>query len=362
MNNGSSYAGSRSGFASPLDHRKPPPPVPHSIVGLRRSSSSVTPTSVLRPQSPPKTPLRMTVNGSAVFSATTTSASSNTLQQREHRKLDRSYSEPVDRRPAGQAAAVQQAPQNSSRYKTELCRPFEESGTCKYGDKCQFAHGGHELRTLARHPKYKTELCRTFHTTGFCPYGPRCHFIHNSEESRKSLINNLNPGQPNDITHHQQTRPKALSIGSFGSLGSAGELSPPSSPMYDDAFGNYPLTPASSTCNTAFAFSHDFASLVTSPSVKSGVVQAGFPAFGGSQPTLMSSPFSALSIAGSETAFPFPPARVGGIFEGPPSPVDSLGSELDTISVNGSPGQASCNSPIGRLPIFNQLANPRDGE
>ncbi|XP_032227228.2 mRNA decay activator protein ZFP36L2 isoform X3 [Nematostella vectensis] len=74
--------------------------------------------------------------------------------------------------------------QNSSRYKTELCRPFEESGTCKYGDKCQFAHGYHELRQLARHPKYKTELCRTFHTIGFCPYGPRCHFIHNADEKR----------------------------------------------------------------------------------------------------------------------------------------------------------------------------------
>lgn len=73
---------------------------------------------------------------------------------------------------------------NSSRYKTELCRPFEENGFCKYGDKCQFAHGGVELRTLNRHPKYKTELCRTFHTIGICPYGPRCHFIHNAEESR----------------------------------------------------------------------------------------------------------------------------------------------------------------------------------
>ena len=77
---------------------------------------------------------------------------------------------------------------NSSRYKTELCRPYEESGSCKYGDKCQFAHGMHELRNLSRHPKYKTELCRTFHTIGYCPYGPRCHFIHEEEPgSGKSL-------------------------------------------------------------------------------------------------------------------------------------------------------------------------------
>ncbi|XP_077142001.1 uncharacterized protein LOC143806006 [Ranitomeya variabilis] len=72
----------------------------------------------------------------------------------------------------------------ASRYKTELCRTFHESGSCKYGSKCQFAHGAGELRGLNRHPKYKTELCRTYHTIGFCPYGSRCHFIHNAEEQR----------------------------------------------------------------------------------------------------------------------------------------------------------------------------------
>lgn len=92
----------------------------------------------------------------------------------------------------------QQQQPNSSRYKTELCRPYEENGVCKYGDKCQFAHGNKELRTLQRHPKYKTELCRTFHTTGFCPYGPRCHFIHNSEESKQHIFNTLKATVPNN--------------------------------------------------------------------------------------------------------------------------------------------------------------------
>ncbi|XP_030599446.1 mRNA decay activator protein ZFP36L1 [Archocentrus centrarchus] len=73
-------------------------------------------------------------------------------------------------------------PHISTRYKTELCRTYEESGACKYGAKCQFAHGMDELRGLNRHPKYKTEPCRTFHTIGFCPYGARCHFIHNADE------------------------------------------------------------------------------------------------------------------------------------------------------------------------------------
>jgi len=67
---------------------------------------------------------------------------------------------------------------SSARYKTELCRAFSEHGACRYGDRCQFAHGRHDLRAVARHPKYKTDLCRTYHSTGLCPYGPRCHFIH----------------------------------------------------------------------------------------------------------------------------------------------------------------------------------------
>lgn len=95
----------------------------------------------------------------------------------QHRRLERTQSAPSP------SAAVAATSVNTSRYKTELCRPYEEFGVCKYGDKCQFAHGPNELRTLARHPKYKTELCRTYHTVGFCPYGPRCHFVHNQDEA-----------------------------------------------------------------------------------------------------------------------------------------------------------------------------------
>ena len=71
---------------------------------------------------------------------------------------------------------------NSSRYKTELCRQFIENGGCKYGEKCQFAHGMDDLKDVNRHPKYKTDYCKTFHSKGFCPYGPRCHFIHELNE------------------------------------------------------------------------------------------------------------------------------------------------------------------------------------
>ncbi|XP_015921719.1 mRNA decay activator protein ZFP36L1 isoform X2 [Parasteatoda tepidariorum] len=145
------------------------------------------------------------------------------LVSREHRKLDRSVSEPVSQQ------TTRPVQSNSSRYKTELCRPFEENGTCKYGDKCQFAHGQGELRNLTRHPKYKTELCRTFHSTGFCPYGPRCHFIHNSEDSKKCLLNNLQSSNSIPVNGHSPSKQaKDYDICAF-SIGSAGELSPTNS-------------------------------------------------------------------------------------------------------------------------------------
>ncbi|CAH0386017.1 unnamed protein product [Bemisia tabaci] len=144
----------------------------------------------------------------------------------QHKRLDRSHSEPISRTPANV---------NATRYKTELCRPYEENGGCKYGDKCQFAHGFHELRSLSRHPKYKTELCKTFHTSGFCPYGPRCHFIHNADETRA-------------LAPRESRKPKP---GPFylpaapGSL--ADSLSPP--PSISSV-----SPPPSATANTAFSF------------------------------------------------------------------------------------------------------------
>lgn len=124
---------------------------------------------------------------------------------------------------------------------TELCRSWEELGSCRYGSKCQFAHGREELRPVQRHPKYKTEVrmckrnkqiqlqalvlqlihicllwcmlysrqtrknyisvlqvCRTFAQTGTCPYGTRCRFIHHDaslaslKSSRDSSSASLN--------------------------------------------------------------------------------------------------------------------------------------------------------------------------
>ncbi|XP_020504961.1 cysteine three histidine 1 [Labrus bergylta] len=75
----------------------------------------------------------------------------------------------------------------STRYKTELCTSYSATGFCKYAERCQFAHGLHELHVPFRHPKYKTELCRSYHTTGYCYYGNRCLFVHSATEQRPAV-------------------------------------------------------------------------------------------------------------------------------------------------------------------------------
>uniref|UniRef100_A0A8C3STV8 mRNA decay activator protein ZFP36 n=1 Tax=Chelydra serpentina TaxID=8475 RepID=A0A8C3STV8_CHESE len=159
------------------------------------------------------------------------SSSPTALLNKENKFRDRSFSENGERSQHLMQQLQQQAgkggggaPINSTRYKTELCRPFEESGACKYGEKCQFAHGFHELRSLTRHPKYKTELCRTFHTIGFCPYGPRCHFIHNADERRPAPGGGTAaPAAP----HHHPHPPPPHPAGSTGDLRAFAPRDPP---------------------------------------------------------------------------------------------------------------------------------------
>lgn len=92
-----------------------------------------------------------------------------------------------DHSPAKREAAHEpssETPTKQNLYKTELCRNWMETRQCRYGPKCQFAHGEDELRGLLRHPKYKTEICRSFHTSGKCSYGNRCRFVHSANEMR----------------------------------------------------------------------------------------------------------------------------------------------------------------------------------
>uniref|UniRef100_A0A8C0XN15 mRNA decay activator protein ZFP36 n=1 Tax=Castor canadensis TaxID=51338 RepID=A0A8C0XN15_CASCN len=199
--------------------------------------------------------------------------------------------------------------------------PFEESGTCKYGEKCQF---------------YKTELCRTFHTIGFCPYGPRCHFIHNADE-RRPRHPGARPGTcPRPKLHH------SLSFSGFPS----GHHQPPGgleSPLLLDSPTSRTPPPcaacsAASCANNAFAFGPELSSLITAP----------LPA--GAAPP--SPPFSfQLPRRLSESP----------VFDAPPQPPDSLSDRDSYLSGSLSSGSLSGSEspsldPGRRLPIFSRLS------
>ncbi|KAK7883256.1 hypothetical protein WMY93_029430 [Mugilogobius chulae] len=120
----------------------------------------------------------------------------------------------------------------SNRYKTELCRGFQETGSCKYGNKCQFAHGEAELRGLYRHPKYKTEPCRTFYNFGYCPYGSRCHFIH--EEKLGGGQAKLQRQTVTTATSTQNPRHQLRQSLSFAGFLHSRSSPPPAFPSFND--------------------------------------------------------------------------------------------------------------------------------
>ncbi|XP_033504622.1 mRNA decay activator protein ZFP36L1-like [Epinephelus lanceolatus] len=246
---------------------------------------------------------------------------------KENHFRERSYSELGDRLWSSTQVCMGGSGQvNSSRYKTELCRPFEENGTCKYGDKCQFAHGMHELRSLSRHPKYKTELCRTFHTIGFCPYGPRCHFIHNAEERR---------GPPPLSAFNKMERPRLQHSFSFaGFPSSSGQQDSPTSVTPPPMFSNEDLTEWQSN---PFAYSSQELASLFGPS-------SGPPPMSEHQGLTPPSPTAPCL---------FQPAS-----ESSPSPPDSLSDQEGYQSSLGS--QSGSESPLldpsRRLPIFSRLS------
>lgn len=83
----------------------------------------------------------------------------------------------------------------SPKYKTEMCKNYSEMGYCPYYERCQFAHGYHDLAfsqalldRFARLGSRQTR-CKNFWKTGQCAYGLRCQFIH--YEVSKDTINFL---------------------------------------------------------------------------------------------------------------------------------------------------------------------------
>uniref|UniRef100_A0A8C1KII5 mRNA decay activator protein ZFP36 n=2 Tax=Cyprinus carpio TaxID=7962 RepID=A0A8C1KII5_CYPCA len=248
----------------------------------------------------------------------------------------------------------------SSRYKTELCRTFAERGVCKYGGKCQFAHGPEELRDLNRHPKYKTEPCRTFHSIGFCPYGIRCHFVHNAEDDHmQSRPQSSNPAVQ---------RPPLLKQ-SFSFAGFPTTRQPLETPLVPSAFLRAPS--ASTPTSTAMS---DLLSLAFPDIDPNTLLDQARE----SQPHFLPSPDSGYSHSGlTPTLSPtqLAPSQPEACLRQSPTGGASLGlrslshtslSDHEGGSCSSSSSMSGSESSFGpeasgrRLPIFSQLSVPDD--
>ncbi|KAI4873350.1 hypothetical protein NFI96_022034 [Prochilodus magdalenae] len=312
--------------------------------------------------------------------SSSSSAATTAMLNKENssRYRERAFSEGGERAQAQPQQAQQKAASqiNSSRYKTELCRPFEENGACKYGEKCQFAHGYHELRSLSRHPKYKTEPCRTFHTIGFCPYGPRCHFIHNADERRPAPASNASepkcsssnsggggygareappvafrdrPKLHHSLSFSGFSTPHGLDSPLMDSSPTSRTPPPPSSGLYEDALAQGAFS---------FAAGQEIKALLAPLAVHAA---AGYASYYGSFQTPMSGgppspPFNLSHLQALQRPSESP------VFDSPPSPPDSI-SDRDSFvsgSLSSSGSLSGSESPSldagRRLPIFSRLS------
>ena len=72
------------------------------------------------------------------------------------------------------------------KYKRDICKNWRDTGFCRFGDACNYAHGLEEMRAVDRltedklkaHEIFKTQNCRAFWKGKFCQYGKRCQFRH----------------------------------------------------------------------------------------------------------------------------------------------------------------------------------------
>ncbi|KAJ0870273.1 putative transcription factor C3H family [Helianthus annuus] len=91
-------------------------------------------------------------------------------------------------------------------YKTELCVSYlQNSGFCRYGSKCQFAHGTKELHPVPFSYKSMAETpCKNYSLSGTCSFGSKCRFLHHETSTPPSsttrTISQIKPDEPTSST------------------------------------------------------------------------------------------------------------------------------------------------------------------
>jgi len=77
---------------------------------------------------------------------------------------------------------------NKLLVKTELCTNWTLMSTCRFKERCFFAHGVEELKKRSRVSNYKTQPCiDCLIENGHCMFGSRCNYCHPGEGIRRVI-------------------------------------------------------------------------------------------------------------------------------------------------------------------------------
>lgn len=153
---------------------------------------------------------------------------------------------------------------HGSKYRTQPCRWFASSGTCRYGDQCQFIHeavpaavaesvrvaaassradansepvlqqqqsfGGSSSSSgfdgvggpVVHNSKYRTQPCK-WYPLGTCRFGDRCQFLHEATPAAAAATSEPGSGAatPREQGLQQQQQSAALPLASSGSAGTS---------------------------------------------------------------------------------------------------------------------------------------------
>lgn len=151
-------------------------------------------------------------------------------QKKKSRKPASSPASPAIKDSSEEKSAKSPLPQNlrgdpfrSAKVKTELCRHYNTEKGCPFGDKCNYAHGEHELKYtklmdleragLADIEIFRTHPCPSWVATGACPFDQRCIGLHDPRVAgshpswlphAETLINSIGSGVNVDKLYHQR--------------------------------------------------------------------------------------------------------------------------------------------------------------
>jgi len=82
-----------------------------------------------------------------------------------------------------------------------LCEKFLQFGDCPFGVNCNYAHGVRELQKAAAaastassasvdnasNPNFKTVLCKSYMSGSYCQFGDKCQYAHGRHELREKV-------------------------------------------------------------------------------------------------------------------------------------------------------------------------------